>query len=91
MLHAADPNQTPEAWAGRAHTRFEGRPHPVEIATAAIDLISPDVADDHLERLDRLDLRGIVAQVPAARMSEPAREFAVRVAEANRARILKLL
>lgn len=91
MLDTTDRNQTPEAWAARAHTRFEGRPHPVEVATAAIDLINPDVADDHLEQLEQLDLRGILARVPAVRISEPAREFALRLAEANRARILSHL
>lgn len=91
MLHTTDPNQTPEAWAGRAHTRFEGRPHPVEIATAAIDLTSPDVESAYLEQLEQLDLRWIVARVPAVRISEPAREFALRLAEANRARILSHL
>ncbi len=88
MLTTTDRNQTPEAWAARARTRFEGGPHPVEIAMAAIDMIGPDVAGVHLERLGELDLVGIVALVPSERMSGPAREFAVRVAEANRARIL---
>lgn len=88
MLATTDPNQTPEAWAARARTRFEGRAHPVEVATAAIDVIDSEVAGVYLERLRYLDLPGIVARVPPRRISEPAREFAVRVAEANRARIL---
>jgi hypothetical protein len=91
MLHTSDRNQTPEAWAGRAHTRFEGSAHPVEIAAVAIDMIGPDVAGAYLEPLEQLDLRGIVARVPELRISEPAREFASRVAEANRARILSHL
>jgi hypothetical protein len=88
MLRTSDRNQTPEAWARRAHTRFERRDHPVRIAAVAIDMIGPDVAGAYLEALDQLDLHGIVARVPELRISEPAREFAVRVAEANRARIL---
>ncbi len=91
MLATSDRNQTPEAWAARAHTRFEGGPHPVEIAAAAIDMIRPDVAGAYRERLHRLDLRGILARVPAVRMSEPAQQFAVRVAESNRAHILSHL
>ena len=91
MLHTSDRNQTPEAWAGRARTRFEGRAHPVEIAAAAIDMIGPDVSGAYLEPLEQLDLRRIVARVPEFRISEPAREFASRVAEANRARILSHL
>lgn len=88
MLATTDRNQTPEAWAARARTRFEGRPHPVEVALAVIDMVGPDVAGASMERLGQLDLPGIVARVPAGRISEPAREFAVQVAEANRARIL---
>lgn len=91
MLDTTDPNQTPEAWAARARTRFEGRPHPVEIAAALMDIMGPDAASAVLEPLEHLDLRGIMSQVPAERIGEPAREFAVRVAEANRARILSHL
>lgn len=88
MLATTDPNQTPEAWAARARTCFEGRAHPVVVATAAIEMIRPDVAGTYLGLLGHLDLPGIVGRAPAGRISEPAREFAVRVAEANRARIL---
>lgn len=88
MLATADRNQTPEAWAARARTRFEGHPHPVDVATAKIDIINSDVARIYLDRLRHLDLHGFIDRVPARRISEPALEFASRVSEANRARIL---
>lgn len=91
MLVTADQNQTPEAWAARARTRFEGHPHPVGIAAAAIDEVGPEVAVPYMKRLQQLDLIGIVARVPDERISEPGREFAVRVGEENHARILSHL
>jgi hypothetical protein len=36
------------------------------------------------------EIESIVEQVPAAEMSDPARQFAVRLMEINRDRILKL-
>jgi hypothetical protein len=63
----------------------------VEIATAAMDIVGPAAAAVYLERLEQLDLSGIVERVPVGRISEPAQQFAVRVAEANRARILSHL
>ncbi len=88
MLTTTDQNQTPEEWSARARTRFEGRPHPVDVATAALVDLRAELAKAVVERLERLDVQAIVAQVPPGRMSEPARKFAVRVGEANRARIL---
>lgn len=88
MLTTTDTNQTPQAWAARAHSRFEGRLHPVEVALSAVDIVGPDIAGAVLRQLEQLDLAGIIARVPSGRISEPASEFAVRVVEANRARIL---
>ena len=60
----------------------------MEVATAALVDVGADLAKALVNRLEHLDVQAIVSQVPPGRMSEPAREFAVRVGEANRARIL---
>ena len=88
MLTSRDRNQTPEAWADRARTRFEGHPHPIEVARSADALVQHGIAAQWTARIEPLDLERLVAQVPADRMSSPAREFALRVAEANRRHIL---
>lgn len=88
MLATADRNQTPEAWAGRARCRFEGRPHPVEVAVAAFGLLDSGFVDGLLEQVERLDITTIINRVPSQRMSPPARAFAVRVAEANCERLV---
>ena len=88
MLTSRDRNQTPEAWADRARTRFEGHPHPIEVARSADALVQHGIVAPWTARIEPLDLERLVAQVPADRMSSPAREFALRVAEANRRHIL---
>ncbi len=88
MLTTADRNQTPQAWAARARTRFEGHPHPVEVAASAMAHLEPETVTAWVRSIEQLDLAAIVARVPSSRMTGPAREFAVRVAEANRAHIM---
>lgn len=88
MLSSRDRNQTPEAWADRARTRFEGHPHPIEVARSADALVRSGIVPQWTALIESLDLERLVAQVPVDRMSSPAREFALRVAEANRRRIL---
>lgn len=77
-----------EAWAGRATTPFEGRPHPVEVALQAAETVDASARDLWFEAIARLDPDGPLAAIPATRISEPAREFAHAIVRTNRDRIL---
>lgn len=87
-LGTRDGNRTPEVWAARARSRFEQQPHPVDVAVAGLVMVEPDRANGLLGRLQALDIAGIIDRVPPDRMSAASREFALRVIEANRARLL---
>lgn len=88
-LATKDELRTPEAYADRATSKFEGRLHPVDVAVEALDTLG---AQERARRLDRCrDLRPLVEaveQVPDNRMSPAAREFAIRLVQRNRSRLL---
>lgn len=87
-MRAGQPGTVSLSWADRARTRFEGHPHPIEVARSADALVRHGIVAPWTARIEPLDFERLVAQVPADRMSSPAREFALRVGEANRRRIL---
>jgi hypothetical protein len=55
--------------------------------------IAPEAASYWLNRMGALtvaDLENMVAAVPASEISEPARQFALKIMEVNRQRLLAL-
>ena len=79
-----------EGWClrGRAN-RLEGRPGLVDAAKIALDMASPPAHNHWISKLQEVsgdDIRRILVRVP--RMSEAARNFAGRVLEVNRRRVL---
>lgn len=87
-LSTRDGNRTPEVWAARARSRFEHQPNPVDVAVAGLVRAESDRSSGLLGRLQALDIAGIIERVPQGRMSATSREFARRVVESNRARML---
>lgn len=87
-LSTRDGNRTPEAWAAKARGRFEHQPDPVDVAVAALGMVEPDRVSDLSGHLQALGVADIVDRVPVDRMSESSRQFAIRVMESNRARLL---
>ena len=87
-LSTRDGNRTPEMLAAKARGRFEKQPHPVDVAVGALDMVETDEVSDLLGRVRALDIAGIVDRVPPDRMSVTSRQFALRVVESNRARLL---
>ena len=89
-LATRDGGYTPEAWADRAQSPFEGRPHPVSAAQRALELADQAGHDRWLRRCE--DVEGLVEPVwliPEERMSLPAREFAERMLRRNCQRLLQ--
>ncbi|MXW96578.1 MAG: hypothetical protein F4110_00560 [Acidimicrobiaceae bacterium] len=88
-LCTRDGGYTPEAWADRAKSPFEGRPHPVSAALSALELTDRAVRDHWMNRCNDVDrLVEPVWMIPEARMSLPARQFAERVIRQNCRRLL---
>lgn len=88
-LTTSDAQWTPAAYADRARTKFEEDPHPVDMAAKALAMAS-EPARAHWIRAAQA-LRGfkeIVDRVPPARMSDPARAFALAVLARNRSQLL---
>ena len=89
-LTTRDRGYTPETWADRAPSEFEGEPHPVDVAIEACATLDSAVRDRWLSQCDNADrLVKPISLVPAHRMSEPARDFARRVLCRNRERLLR--
>ena len=88
-LSTNDSCYTPEYWAGRARTKFAGKPFLVEAALEARGMQRSEQEDRWLSRCEDVDrLIEPIWLVPQHRMSEPAREFAERVLRRNRERLL---
>ena len=90
-LTTRDRGFTPEFWAERAKSKFEGKPHLVDVAIDACETLGSEVRDRWLERCNDADrLVEPIWLVPEHRMSLPAREFAERVLRRNRERLLRI-
>jgi hypothetical protein len=97
-LNTRDKGSSLEHYASRASSAFYPLPSSTKPLTtleafAEAARISPHAAQywqDRLADVSMREIESIVEQVPAPEMSEPARQFAVRLMEINRDRILKL-
>jgi hypothetical protein len=97
-LSTRDKGSALEHYAGRAISAFYPSPSSTKPLTtleafAESAKISPHAAQywrDRLASISMYEIESIVEQVPAAEMSDPARQFAVRLMEINRDRILNL-
>jgi len=97
-LNTRDKGSSLEHYASRASSAFYPLPSSTKPLTtleafAEAARISPHAAQywrDRLAGISMREIESIVEQVPAAEMSDPARQFAVRLMEINRDRILNL-
>ncbi len=88
-LTTRDLGYVPEAWADRAKSEFEGKPHPVDVFHEAHGMLDTRARGRWLERCGDIDrLIEPIWLVPDHRMSSPAREFAERVMRRNHQRLL---
>ena len=88
-LATSDRGYTPEAWADRAKSEFDGRPHPVDAALEARRMLDSEAQDRWFNRCEDVDrLVEPIWLVPQHRMPQPARGFAERVIRRNRERLL---
>ena len=88
-LNTRDRNDTPEAWADRAQSKFEGRPHPVVAAIRALGLTDESVRQRWVGRCEDVDyLVESIWMTPENRMSPVAQQFAERVIRRNCHRLL---
>ena len=88
-LMTRDLGYAPEAWADRAKSEFEGKPHPVDVFHEANGMLDSRARDRWLERCEDIDrLVEPIWLVPEHRMARPAREFAERVLRRNHQRLL---
>ena len=91
-LRTRDSGYTPEAWADRAKTPFEGQPHPISAALRALELTDQAVRNHWLGRCEKVDrLVEPAWMIPEGRMSLAARDFAERVLRQNCQRLLQAL
>lgn len=87
-LATRDRGYTPEAYTRGARTPFAGKPHPIDVALAALDRCAVSVRDHWLSACSDADaLVEPVWRIPNGRISEAAREFAERLLRANSARL----
>lgn len=88
-LATADGNRTPEAYADRARSRFEGHPSPMQVAIEALEHLPEAGREFWLGRCRDIErLVATIDNVPANRMSQPARTFAERLMRRNHARLV---
>jgi hypothetical protein len=88
-LTTSDQNQSADAYADRARSRFEASPHPVDVAAEALSTVEAEVRAHWIERCRAFpDVADIVDRVPSGRMSRPARALAVAIFNRNRNRLL---
>ena len=89
QLRTRDSGTTPEAYADRARSPFEGSPHPVDVAIEALATIDLRARLLWLSRCKDVDgLVEPIRMIPAGRMSVSARELAERVLRRNCYRLL---
>jgi hypothetical protein len=88
-LTTRDKEQSADAYADRAQSRFEANPHPIDVAAEALAAVEPAVRAHWIERCRAFpDLADIVNRVPAGRMSGPAKSLAVAIFNRNRYRLM---
>jgi hypothetical protein len=93
-----DKGSSVETYVQRARSAFYLRPtseKPLSTLEAFQEAakIAPEAASYWLNRMGALtvaDLENMVAAVPASEISEPARQFALKIMEVNRQRLLAL-
>lgn len=91
-LTTRDGNRTAAAYAAKAPSRFEGGPHPIDLAVEMLATLPP-AARSHwehvVEALPGID--PILAKLPTERTSSVARHFARALFTANHLRLSHLL
>lgn len=91
-LETNDRGFTPEAFADRAKSPFDGKPHPIEVARRAVEMSHTGAAEAWIHQCRNADgLVEPVWKIPEHRMSAAAREFAKRVIVRNCRRLLELI
>jgi len=96
-LKTSDRGRSVEAYVERARSAFfatQTSPKPLKTLEAFHEAakIRPVAADHWLSKLDEINtenFRAILAEVPASEISEPARDFALRMMEINAQRLLQ--
>lgn len=88
-LTTKDRNRAAPSYAARARSKFQGSPHPCDVAQASLAMVSAEVREHWLGRVELVpSLQPVLDRVPAHRMSPSARRFAAEVFALNRARTL---
>ena len=88
-LTTTDAARAVPAFARRARSRFEGKPHPITIAHQALGMVRPDVGSHWLDRCNQIrSLQPVVDLVPDHRVTRTAKQFGVALFDANRTRTL---
>jgi len=99
-LVTKDKNRTVEAYATSTKARSaiyenesDDRPLPLIDAFQAASLHNPQASKIWLEKLENVtinDVREVFERIPEERISDVAKEFAIRLLEINRRRLLEL-
>jgi hypothetical protein len=88
-LRTSDQNRTVTRWASRAESKFEGKPHPCQVAADALGMCNEQARRRWVEAVNGIEtIDGTVARLPAGRASIAAREFAAALFTANRSQLL---
>ncbi len=88
-LSPRDRNRDVARFAARGRSKFEGGPHPVEVAVDALGRCSEAARRRWVEAATGLSsIDDLVAMIPTHRASEPARAFAAELFVVNRSRLL---
>jgi hypothetical protein len=88
-MTTADHNRTLEAYAGRARSKLEGEPHPCDVAAEALTMVSEGACRRWVDAVrSAATIDSVLRRIPAHRISDAARDFASRLFEVNRARLL---
>lgn len=88
-LATADRNRTVEAYVGAARSKFEGQPHPCDVAVAALGQCSDAARGRWIRAAEALTtIDHLLEMVPPRRASPTARNFAGELYRVNRALLL---
>lgn len=78
-------------WAARARTKFDGAPHPIDVAVDALHQLAEPQRDELRRRVATLTpaaWSSIIERIPAERMSHVDRTFAAEIIRRNREELL---